>query len=84
MMLNEIYCSVISTAIIALLRELESSTESAFGAMSRTSWPTLNQVSGQSGYVGVLVGAIEAVVEATKPLIEKKTYMRNFLDKASG
>lgn len=51
--------------------------------MSRTSWGTLNLVSGQSGYIDDLVHAIEHVFETATPLIEQKRYLRNFFDKAA-
>ena len=75
--------SAVSAAIMGLLRELENATESAFMAMSRTTWSTLSLVSGQSGYVDDLTQAIEHVMNTVKPLIEQKRYLRNFLDKAS-
>jgi hypothetical protein len=65
------------------LRELESASEPAFGVMAKTSWPTLNQVSGQSAYVADLTAAVEGVLDAIRPLIEKKKYLRNLFDKAS-
>jgi hypothetical protein len=69
-------------AIIIQLRELESACDPAFGAMARTSWTTLNQVSGQSAYTGELVKAAEQVMETVKPLVEQKKYLRNLFDKA--
>lgn len=51
--------------------------------MARTAWPTLNQVSGQSAYVAELVTAVEGVLDAIKPLVEQKKYLRNLFDKAS-
>lgn len=66
-----------------LLREIESAAEPALGTMARTSWLTLNQVSGQSSYVSELVNAVEGIIEATKPRIEQKKYLKNILDKAS-
>ena len=50
--------------------------------MSRTSWSTVNQVSGQSPYADELVKAAEQVGVVIKPLIEQKKYLRNFFDKA--
>lgn len=73
--------SVISSAITLLLREVENATDVYFTTMIRSNWPALNQVSGQSHYVGELVKATEQVVETIKPLIEQKRYLRNFLDK---
>lgn len=50
--------------------------------MARTAWSTLNQVSGQSAYTGEFVKAAEQVIEAIKPLVEQKKYLRNLFDKA--
>jgi hypothetical protein len=75
--------SSISTAINVILREFESNCEPAFNTLSRTSWSTINQVSGQSPYASDLVKAAEQVVELIRPLIEQKKYLRNFFDKAS-
>ena len=75
--------SVISSGITVLLRELEFATEPPFSTMARTAWPTLNQVSGQSAYVGELVNIVESVMDAIKPLIDQKKYLRNLFDKAS-
>ncbi|KAJ7091114.1 Vps53-like protein [Mycena epipterygia] len=76
------FVSVISAGIVVQLRELEIACEPAFAAMTRSSWTTLKQVSGQSAYTADLVNAVEQVVESVKPLVEQKKYLRNFLDKA--
>ncbi|KAJ7693303.1 Vps53-like protein [Mycena rosella] len=76
------FVSVISAGIVVQLRELEIACEPAFAAMARSSWATLNQVSGESAYTADLVNAVEQVVESVKPLVEQKKYLRNFLDKA--
>ena len=75
--------SAVSGAITVLLRELENATDGAFTTMARTAWGTLSLVSGQSAYVDDLVQAIEHVIDAVKPLVEQKRYLRNFFDKAS-
>jgi hypothetical protein len=75
--------SVISMAINAQLREIDSACDPAFGTMSRTLWTNLNQVSGQSAYTDELVKAVEQVVELVKPLVEQKKYLRNLFDKTS-
>ncbi|KAJ3505368.1 hypothetical protein NLJ89_g7457 [Agrocybe chaxingu] len=79
----DLFVSSISTAINIILREFETNCEPAFAALSRTSWPTVNQVSGQSPYTTDLVKAADQVVETIKPLVEQKKYLRNFFDKAS-
>ena len=75
--------SAISTAINVILREFENNVDPSFTTLSRTSWPTINQVSGPSPYTAELVKCAEQVVELIKPLIEQKKYLRNLFDKAS-
>jgi len=65
-----------------MLKEFETNCDPSFVAMSRTSWSTVNQVSGQSPYADELVKAAEQLVVVIKPLIEQKKYLRNFFDKA--
>ncbi|KAF8893571.1 Vps53-like protein [Infundibulicybe gibba] len=79
---RDLFVSVISTGIAAQLRELEFACDPAFTSMARTSWNSVNQVSGQSAYADELVKAAEQVIEAVKPLVEQKRYVRNLLDKA--
>ena len=74
--------SSISTAINAILREFETSCDPSFVTMSRTSWSTVNQVSGQSPYTDELVKTAEQLVVVIKPLVEQKKYLKNFFDKA--
>ena len=52
--------------------------------MSRTAWATQKSVSGKSPYVDDLVRAVEQLVDAVKPLVEQKKYLRNLMDKAAG
>ncbi|KAF7315688.1 hypothetical protein MIND_00084400 [Mycena indigotica] len=77
------FVSVISAAIIVLLRELEFACEPAFSAMSRSAWSSLKQVTGQSAYVSDLITAAELAIEPVKPLVEQKKYWKNFMDKAA-
>ncbi|KDR67572.1 hypothetical protein GALMADRAFT_79772 [Galerina marginata CBS 339.88] len=79
----DLFVSAISTAINVILREFENNCDPSFITLSRTSWSTVNQVSGPSPYTGELVKAAEQVVESIKPLIEQKKYLRNIFDKAS-
>lgn len=51
--------------------------------MQRTSWTTLEHVSGESGYVGELVQAVQEVATIVRDHVEQKKYLRNFYDKAS-
>lgn len=80
-MLNIIRSSI-STAINAILREFEISCDPSFVTMSRTSWSTVNQVSGQSPYTDELVKSAEQLVVVIRPLVEQKKYLKNFFDKA--
>lgn len=80
----DLFVSAVSAAILVILKELENACESAFSAMSRMPWGTLNLVSGSSPYIDDLTKAIETVVEVLKPIIDQKKYLRNFLDKATG
>ena len=75
-------CSVISSAIVVQLRELELACEPAFSTMSRTAWNTLSQVVGQSPYTLELVKVAEQVADTIRPHVEQKKYLRNFFDKA--
>ncbi|KIK69081.1 hypothetical protein GYMLUDRAFT_214055 [Collybiopsis luxurians FD-317 M1] len=79
---QELFVSAISAAIVVQLRELESACEPAFTTMSRSVWSSLNLVSGPSAYIAELVRTIEQFVEALKPTVEQKKYLRNFFDKA--
>ncbi|KAJ7594544.1 Vps53-like protein [Mycena floridula] len=79
---RDLFVSVISSAITLLLRDFESACDPAFLTMSRTSWPALNQVTGQSAYITDLIRSAEKVLETIKPLIEQKKYLRNLFDKA--
>jgi len=79
----QLFYSVISSAILVLLRELEASIEQPLLTMQRTSWTTVDTVSGESAYIGELVLAVEEVVSVVRDHIEQKKYLRNFFDKAS-
>jgi vacuolar protein sorting-associated protein 53 len=56
--------------------------DAPFTTLGRTSWSTVNQVSGPSPYTDEFVKAAEQVVDLIKPLVEQKKYLRNFYDKA--
>ncbi|KAJ4483824.1 Vps53-like protein [Lentinula aciculospora] len=79
---RDLFVSAISAAIVVQLRSLELACEPAFNTMSRSVWSNLNHVSGPSAYIGELVRTVELVVEALKPMVEQKKYLRNFFDKA--
>jgi hypothetical protein len=76
--------SVISSCIGVLLRELELSCEPAFGAILKTPWVHMENVSGRSAYVVDLVGSVKQVAEVVRDRIEMKRFVRNFADKAVG
>jgi len=75
--------SVISVAIVSLLKELEAALDPSCMGIARTAWSQLNLVSGPSNNVLDLVQAVESVVQAVKDRIERQKYTRNFLDKAA-
>lgn len=75
--------SVVSSAILIQLRELEAAVEPSFDIMTKSSWASKENVSGPSPYVGELVKSIEHVVSIINPLVEQKKYLRNFYDKAA-
>lgn len=79
---RDLFVGVISSAIVVQLRELEIACEPAFSTMSKMTWNTLSQVSGQSPYTHDLVKVAEQVSETIKPQVEQKKYLRNFFDKA--
>ena len=75
--------SVISVAIVSLLKELEAALDPPCLGIARTTWSQLNMVSGPSNNVLGLVQAVENVVQAVRSRTERQKYTRNFLDKAS-
>ena len=75
--------SAASSSIVILLREMEAGCEPHFLSLSRTSWASLQEVTGPSTYVLDLSRALEQVSEMIIPLVESKKYLRNFFDKAS-
>ncbi|KAG8859608.1 Vacuolar protein sorting-associated protein 53 [Serendipita sp. 411] len=79
----EAFLGVISTAIGLLLRDLEISTDPFFTSMTRTSWTSIDTVTGQLSYVLELARTVDACVDIIKSSIEQKKYLRNFYDKAS-
>ncbi|SJK97035.1 related to VPS53-subunit of VP51-54 complex, required for protein sorting [Armillaria ostoyae] len=78
----DLFVGAVSSAISVQLRELEVACDPAFTTMTRTSWTSLAQVVGPSAYTSDLVRAAEQVIEAVKPRIEQKKYLRNLFDKA--
>lgn len=83
---DQFFCdpfSVISSAIAALLRELENSCDPHFSALTRTVWANVKNVSSQSAYMNELVPVISGIADLTRDLVEKKKYLRNLYDKAA-
>jgi len=76
--------SVISTAILVLLKELEGACETALSTIAKTLWSNQEMVTGSSPYTVDLVRNIDQVVDYVRPMIEQKKYQRNFFDKAAG
>lgn len=88
---KELFATVTSTAILALLKELELACDPAFNAMLRSPWGPSQQsqqartvVSSESAYVVDLTAAINHVVEIVRGEIEHRKYFRSFCDKAVG
>jgi hypothetical protein len=75
--------SVISVAIVSLLKELEAAVDPPCLGIARTAWSQLNLVSGPSNNVLDLTQGVENVVRAVKGHIERPKYTRNFLDKTA-
>lgn len=74
---------VISSAILVLLKSLESAVDMHFDVMVKTQWSSIVNVSGPSPYVAKLSSSIGQISDAVTPLIEQKKYLRNFHDKAA-
>lgn len=80
--LNDTY-RVISSSITQILRDLEATVEPFLLTMTRTTWTTLESVSGQQAHVIEMVTAVDSFMEVTKSQLEQKKYLRNFYDKAA-
>lgn len=75
--------SVVSVAIVTLLKELETALDPPCLAIARTAWSQLNLVSGPSKNVLDLIQSVGNVAQAVKDRIERTKYTRNFLDKSA-
>lgn len=80
---RDIFVGVISAAIAVQLRELDAAADAALGAMARTAWGAIAQVSGPSAYVAELAEALARVGAVLVPRVEQKKYLRNFFDKGA-
>lgn len=76
--------SVISSCLLSLLRELETTIEPTIALILRTPWEHIENVSGPSVYVLELVRGINQVGDVIREGVEGKKYERNFFDKAVG
>ncbi|THH07754.1 hypothetical protein EW145_g3172 [Phellinidium pouzarii] len=81
---RDLFISVVSSAILVQLRELEAAIEPSFDMMAKTLWSSIATVSGPSQYVAELTKGIDQVIDTISPLVEQKKYLRNFYDKAAG
>jgi hypothetical protein len=77
-------CSVTTTAILALLKELEVSCEPAFNAMLRSPWKDHTLVSSESQYIVDMTDAINRVADIVKTEVEQRKYYRSFCDRVVG
>ncbi|KAF9010737.1 Vps53-like protein [Cyathus striatus] len=71
----DLFISAVSSAISALLRELESAIDPAFTVMGRISWANLSEVTGPSPYTSDLVKAIDKyliLVKFTHSLVRSR------------
>ncbi|KAG9000397.1 Vacuolar protein sorting-associated protein 53 [Tulasnella sp. JGI-2019a] len=80
---RDLFVSVISSAIIAMLKEVENAVEPGLAMMLRTQWGALTTVSGESPYVANMVRAVDTVISSVRTRVEQKKYLRNFYDKAA-
>ncbi|KAL7411236.1 Vps53-like protein [Mrakia frigida] len=81
---KDLFVSVISSCLLSLLRELETTIESTIALILRTPWEHIENVSGPSVYVLELVRGINQVGDVIREGVEGKKYERNFFDKAVG
>ena len=51
--------------------------------MTKTSWASIETVSGASVYMSEMTKKIEQIVEVVRPMVDQKKYLRNFYDKAA-
>ncbi|BGP16853.1 hypothetical protein JCM10213_002616 [Rhodosporidiobolus nylandii] len=81
---KELFTSTISSALLAILRELELTIEPAFTAMVRSPWKEVEYVSSESAYVAELERGLKVVVDAVREGVEQKKYVRSTCDKVVG
>lgn len=83
-MLTRTHRSVITAAVLSMLKELELSIEPALSQMLRSPWKDATIVSSESHYVLDLVSAINKVADVVKNEVEQRKYFRSWCDKAVG
>lgn len=81
---RDMFLGVTSTAILALLFEVELSLEPFFNQMLRSPWRDAEYVSSESAYAGDLVHSLQSTAGLVKEHIEHKKYLRSFFDKLVG
>lgn len=81
---KDLFTSVVSSSLLAILRELELTIDPAFAAMSRSPWREAEYVSSESQYVGELERGLKSVVGAVREGVEQKKYVRSTCDKIVG
>ncbi|GAA5851582.1 hypothetical protein JCM8547_001139 [Rhodosporidiobolus lusitaniae] len=81
---KDLFTSTISSALLAILRELELTLEPAFAAMAKSPWREAEYVSSESPYVGEVVEGCRRVVGAVREGVEQKKYVRSTCDKVVG
>jgi len=79
----DLFIRVISSSITQVLRDLETTVEPFLLTMTRTTWSTIESVSGQQAHIIEMVATVDSFVEVTKSQLEQKKYLRNFYDKAA-
>ncbi|KAI5477878.1 GARP complex subunit Vps53 [Pseudohyphozyma bogoriensis] len=81
---KEIFINTISSALLAILHELELSMEGAFSQMMKSPWKDVEFVSSESLYVGDLTRMIQTVIGIVRDGLEQKKYVRSVCDKVVG
>ncbi|MBW0469863.1 hypothetical protein O181_009578 [Austropuccinia psidii MF-1] len=81
---QDLFRSNISSAISSLLKELETSCDSAFMSMLRAPWKDSEFVSAESAYIHNVISMVTIITDLVKKHAEQKKYVRSFCDKAVG
>ncbi|GAA5897830.1 Vps53p [Sporobolomyces salmoneus] len=81
---KELFVGSISSALLAIIRELELTVEAPFNSMSRSPWKDAEFVSSESDYVQEMTKACVTVVGIVREGVEQKKYVRSTCDKIVG